>query len=140
VILPNDGSTPTAPPPVPQTEPPSKIVLQPLFDPRSLLLGQSAYVFDPKQPGELKMAGYNFSDAPAHLDLMVDPPHGWKCQLPQALDLAPHDRKEFSLSIAPHDPGPGPHPITIVGAAGDDHPLLSFRLLDERPSPATTKK
>ena len=79
------------------------------------------------------MFAYNFGGRTVRGRLQVTAPDGWTIQLPNALELAPLERRELTL-VADGAAAPTNLPVQ-VRVHGDfgrvDKPVLSFRLLEE---------
>jgi hypothetical protein len=117
----------------------SPIVLQALIDPATIDLKRSAYALPPDRAHELPIYVYNFSDAAVEGSLLVSAPRNWTIQIPRQVRVEPNGRTEVKLKLSQRPPSGELGVLRLVGAFGSSKPVLSFRLVDSRPTTEPAK-
>ncbi len=112
---------------------PSPVVLQALWPEDKIDLNLSACRIPSQAPVKIPVFAYNFGGRTVRGRLQVTAPDGWTIQLPDALELAPLERRELTL-MADGARAPTKVPVQVrvrgdFGRAGK--PVLSFRLVKE---------
>jgi len=115
---------------------PSVVVLQALWPADKIDLALSAYRVRWEIPVQIPVFAYNFGSKAVRGQLHATAPDGWTVQFPDALALAPQERRELTLiAEAAATPAKLPFSVRVRGDFGPaGNPVLSLRLVEEKPA------
>ena len=135
-VLPGGTQAKLLPPPKPAKRLPGEpgpVVLQALLPDERIVLDKSAYKLPAQPTNSIPVFVYNFGAEKAQGRLSLTVPQGWTGELPRVVDVAPGERKELALKLAPAGTnGWSEASVRITGDfGGESQPVLSVRFVPE---------